>query len=868
MSKLTISGVTRSRPSSLLRVAPIALLACASDCTSFPEIPRGSCGNAVVDPGEDCDGFPRGDGTACGAPGSASACRLTCSFASGGPTCPPGWGCSAEGICRQPTGTFARRPESIVAGAWRVALADFDGDHRLDVLTRGQVDARGFSKLRAHYFDRDMALATTTVLPKKVGSPVTRDIDGDGHADLLFTLNAVDSSLAGLTAGALDVMLGETDRSFSPVAYPTFVFPQSVAQMYPVKGFPGSPARVVVFSGGAQGTAIAHPDTATGSIGVMVALPKGPDALASPAVPANLNETTPCDELVWGYSGAGEVSVLSACKRELTGWVWNDGGTPTTIALPGGATVSEGVRVADVDADTHLDVLIGAGGKTYVASGDGIGGFAAARPLTIPIYLTRGSTTPYPLPLPLAIADVSGDGKPDFVTPQLVLTSIKGDPNGGYAIAAYKTPGVWSAAATVDINADGHTDVVAGTSTDLDLDLFVGTGTFTMNPFTIPTFGTTAQLQVGDVDGDLVSDVVLAQGSPGAEDALAIVFGKPGAVPDAPTTAGRFGRIGQTVTVDLGAGVDAIGVIYYSTDTKDTAVRIALLSGSGDRLPLAPFALTTPMGTPGVPFGVVAGAFTRDANLDFVALAGDQPAMPNAPFSTFRLWTSVASAPAKFDTATPGDPIAGMLHPVGGLLTAQRAAALMTSGDVDGDGLDEVVALMPNKKDETCALVIAKPKSAGAGASTAFGDPIELPLAVGSDGELALLDMDGDGALDVVVLAGRDATRRLSVLWNDGHGGFSPARATDVADANDRPNDFGFVRVAAGARPAIAYVTRTTLVVAKVAPDHGVTRATLDTTLAYATGVAGGDVDGDGVDDLAVADTPSLVVYKGTAALK
>ena len=76
------------------------------------------------------------------------------------------------------------------------------------------------------------------------------------------------------------------------------------------------------------------------------------------------------------------------------------------------------------------------------------------------------------------------------------------------------------------------------------------------------------------------------------------------------------------------------------------------------------------------------------------------------------------------------------------------------------------------------------------------------------------------------------------------------------------------MRASATSVPAIAYVTRTSLVVTTIAADHKVTRDTIDATLNYGTGVAGGDIDGDGVDDLAVADTPSLVLYRGQPVLK
>ncbi len=843
----------------------------ATECTSFPQLARGTCGNSVIDPGEDCDGFARGAGTSCGAPGSVTACRLGCSFDPNGAVCPSGWGCGADGICREPSGKFARRPETIVAGAWRVALADFDGDHRKDVLTRAQVDARGFSKLRAHYFDGDMSLVATGFLPTKVGSPVTRDLDGDGRSDLVFTVNAVDASLTGAVIGAVGVMLGQKDRSLSPVAYPAFVFAETNALMFPITGFPGFPMRVLVFGTGPMGSALLHPDPQTGAMGFMAPLPDGPTGLAGSAV-GNVIETTPCDELVWAYTGKTSASVMTACKRDALAWTWNDGGSTIDIALPAGVTVDAGVRIADIDLDGHRDVLIGASGKTYVAYGNGAGAFSTiTQAFTIPVYFAQGAMPlPLPAPFPLAIGDVSGDGKPDYVMSQYVLTSIKNDPNNGYAVAFYKSPGAWTSAAIADLDANGFPDVIAGSKSDLDLDFLNGTGTFALNPFTIPTSGTTSQFAVGDVDGDLIKDLIFAESSPGAEDQLAIVFGKAGAIPDPPISIGRFGRIDEATIFNPGAALDSIGIISHSADPNDHSARIALLAGSGDRLPLAPFALST-LSLTGVPFNVVTGSFAKGANVDVVALAGDVPASTSMPFSSFRFWLAPATGPAKFQLSAPSDPLPAALHPVAGIGKTQRAAALTASGDIDGDGATDVVSAMPYTTDDTTSvLVVAKPKSDGKGGWVMnVAAQIELPFPVAIDGELALADVDGDGALDAVILGGSAAAKTLLVMWNDGAGGFAVSRSTSVNAMGEQPTDFALVRVAAATLPAIAYVTRTSLIVAQIGADRAtVTRETLDATLNYGTGVAGGDIDGDGVDDIAVADTPSLVLYRGQPALK
>src|SRR5436190_13441439 len=82
----------------------VALATGLAGCMDIAEIPAGLCGNDVVDrgAGEDCDSHPQ-NGMACGAVGSARACRFDCSSSA---TCAPGWGCGDDEICRTPSGAF------------------------------------------------------------------------------------------------------------------------------------------------------------------------------------------------------------------------------------------------------------------------------------------------------------------------------------------------------------------------------------------------------------------------------------------------------------------------------------------------------------------------------------------------------------------------------------------------------------------------------------------------------------------------------------------------------------------------------------------------------------------------------------------
>ncbi len=181
-----------------------------SACTEFPSIPDSGCGNHVVDGKEDCDGFARNGGTDCLPPGSAFQCHFDCSLHDKGPPalCPPGWGCDADSVCREPNGEFIESSRSTDVGAWALSAGDFDGDGRQDVVSSEPLDATGGTRLRFNYFDVSGALVETRLFPKTLLSPSFNQISpGDTRTDVAFT------------TGTLSVMFGRPDRSWLPEVF-------------------------------------------------------------------------------------------------------------------------------------------------------------------------------------------------------------------------------------------------------------------------------------------------------------------------------------------------------------------------------------------------------------------------------------------------------------------------------------------------------------------------------------------------------------------------------------------------------------------------------------------------------------------------
>ena len=136
------------------------------------------------------------------------------------------------------------------------------------------------------------------------------------------------------------------------------------------------------------------------------------------------------------------------------------------------------------------------------------------------------------------------------------------------------------------------------------------------------------------------------------------------------------------------------------------------------------------------------------------------------------------------------------------------------SGDVDGDGRDEAIWVMPRIDLEHCAILVigSVPGSATIGMRTTV--ELDEPCV---RADLILADADNDGRIDVALLTGstRGAARKLLVLWNEGEGRFSNASLARLNPDADSPEAFTFLPPIPGRTSAFAYVTATSMAMVK-----------------------------------------------------
>jgi hypothetical protein len=841
-------------------------------CDDLPAAQDGTCGNKVVDSTEDCDTFATQPGTRCVAPGSPNQCRYACGFQQDTKTtatCPSGMGCGADGTCRASTGTFVAAGQSIGGTFADIAIGDIDGDHRDDVVGLGPLD---FSTT---FFDAKLSSATTVHLARNASSlvhPMLRDITGDGRADLV----------SGFGSGTL-VNLGSASRAFVPTACPSsYIQTLTNARMITLGALPPSTGDTLFMMGTYLGLSAIVVLQNGGQGAVFTFLDTPPDDLAGDVVVGHMVENpalSPCDELAFGRVDATHVDVYTACVPDGSGGfmynTYSASSPPRSINLPTGATLVRGPMLIDVNGDGHLDFLVGASrcsgcDEVDVAYGVGDGTFHSD-PLAIPKTAGDDAFSKYPLvsgPLPLAMGDVNGDGVLDQVTPTAVLVSHVSGSVVTFAPQAKNHGDDWTEAVVADFNHDGMLDVAAGSSASPNLSFFNGNGDGTFAPFTIPS-GAVKFFTVGDFDGDHVNDLALdevASTSDTLGDSLSILFGNAAGAPNAPASMGRFVDIRHVIA---GRFNDAFGVLpstkgVLTTSTPDaTTTAFGSFMGQGNRVLRSPANLTIPTGSTSlasaIPHRYALGHFVS-ATAPFDLAVIDDQIFPARFTPTHRVWILPTDGNGGFDDAHAYVVYAPLSDSV------DWSRANIAAIDLDGTGVDQLVALGPSSDTTKGAVSVARYDP---GIGMVFDQPAFVDAVVDREesnttnaqtGRLLAQDIDGDGNPDLLALASVGGVPSVVVFWNDHEG------RLDAMTAIPNPNghaavDFA-VLDAGGGGLTVAVLNSDGISLVSFAQ-----RTPNAPTLAFAAPnahlVAAGDVNGDGVTDLVVADDVAFSVFQG-----
>ncbi|KNC48658.1 uncharacterized protein AMSG_00436 [Thecamonas trahens ATCC 50062] len=457
---------------------------------------------------------------------------------------------------------------------------------------------------------------------------------------------------------------------------------------------------------------------------------------------------------------------------------------PTLIDLNG--AVPRHLVLSDVDADGNTDVVYGNDGKVLgwfennVAgsgyhrwvphvidlisesivlvglapnlAGDGETGIlvltqyrvlAYPRSTLAPYYMSETSrdiASDFSSADDMAVIDIDADGLPDVVvssTIVIIYMNIAAEPGFFAPNDAENTFSPFLAAG--DISGDGVPDLALASSSRLDWIPLNADGTFSGTPQLVASPSPSIQSDgaiIADMDGDLDGDIVVFSNYR-SNIVLALNDGAGGSW----TTSTVISSVSsmQHVVVADGNGdgkLDVFAAVFSGN-------RIYFYAGDG----VGGFAASTTAVSTTRPYTVVVGHVDGDAVVDVVAGRGSDVGI------------AFGNGDGTFGSP-PGTPVA-MANP-GGL------SAAITSSDVDGDGIVDVVVVWANGG-------LAWHRNLGDG-SFVLGSVVEasmmfVPMTI------AAVDVEGDGDVDLVL--GRVGVTNIIWYANDGAGIFTSMGTLD-----------------------------------------------------------------------------------------
>jgi len=901
---------------------PCAALGVAS-CIDLPAI-EPACGNGFVEEGEDCDEPAGSTGLSCGQPDTENACKWSCNESKDCSNIDSshGWGCGVDHVCRFPAGEFKFWGEAFANEPSKLDLADFDGDGRLDVL------AEAADGLNIFFFDAEGAASEPINFPAKDANPGVGTLVSKEPAAFSFSTGPGLAVLMGQSQRTFKPTFNAS-VSFPPMTKSVQAMPLRVVSPAGtadnVMLISDDKGTLINYYGATSETPMYRlsttPDAVEGGI-PSGAIDESPLSPCDEFVLANKEK-----QVVRVYTTCAAPGLLVENQDE-TNWLSQIPapslietlGRPFLLDVDGDSHLDLLVSAVPKALVPRVEV--------YVAYGKGDGHFQSALGIqdTASIYMTItdiGSTEDPTTYLPLAVADLNSDGIVDFVDSHGVYVSAAtgGLPpkKEGYKKSDYSLTGApsgipWSRVIIADLNANGILDVAAGAESALGIDFLNGAGDGLFNPFKISTLGGVAGFAAGDFDGDLIADLAfierelqVSQGQR-SEDALKIAFGRSSGAPETPISMGQLGgkaQLTSAILSDLSLDVMA-DLLIVSGETPDANAdpdagqgqewSLSLALGNSARQLQTPLILIDPMSHRlNVPTTSAIGRFLDQGDQGIIVVAAelskDAKSLGQArPWYVGKSSSGASSSSVRLEATS-----VGMDQNTDPKLYAMSPIVEPIVVDLNNDGKDEVIfsGLFQDGDNpvDTDHYIGGLNVVEFVRGEMGQGPPVSMnirqqaltmshALFLGAvAGNIGTETRIGPDVVAILVAPSQYSTagyeKSLVVFPNQNGALGAPVTVTGFAGI---PEAFTLVNADKDAEREIVVVVTDTetspptqsvylldCVGACLSQGGGSFESKLLGDVKAGEAIAGGDIDGDGVDDLVITGQKSIIVYKGVA---
>jgi len=739
-----------------------------------------------------------------------------------------------------PAPAFAAQ-RSFATGTYpmSVAVADLSGDGKPDLIV-----ANSSSPTISVLTDNTTPGATTPSFVVQQtfaagGWPQTvtvADLNGDGKLDLAMTTPINNKVSVLINTSAFFTMSFAAAQTFAVGSNPGFITTADV-------NADGKPDLIVTNGGDGTVSVLLNttaPGDSTASFTGQQTFATGPSPHWIAATDLD-GDGRP--DLAVANFGSNSVSVL--LNTTAAG-----AATPTFAAQQSFAagTSPAAVATADVNGDGKRDLLVANGGGTIsvllnaIAPGD-----------TVPSFAPQQEFVTGTNPTSIVAADFNGDGKPDVAVVNSSSNTISMLRNttapgaGTPSFAAQQTFATGAkpySIAAADVSGDGRIDLFVTNLDDNSVSVLLNS---TSAPSAAPGFGTQQVFAAGsapgsvttaDINGDGKPDLVAANLSDNNVSVM-LNISAPGAATPSFATQKVFaaGGLPQFVAAADINGDGKPDLIVANTNDDTISVLIDTTAPGANT---STFAVQQTFATGVAPASVAATDIDGDGKPELV--------VSNLGSSNVSVLRNITAPGA----ATP-DFAAQQTFAVG-----SRPCSIATA-DINGDGKPELI--VANSYDDNVSVLFNTTAPGGAPSFAAQRTYAvgQFPIAV------AVADINGDGKSDLIVANYADNT--VSVLRNTTSLGTPNFAAQQTFSAGDYPTSITTADLDGDGKPdviAANYVNNSvTLLINSTVPGSttfNLTAWDFVSTGSPSVGVAAADVNGDGRQDLIVANTRAASV--------